>query len=839
MPTANAGLDVRALFQAFSAEVGRGSPWRLHLDLAEFEAGRAILELPREHQVAVVRQSLAWQVERINGASVLSSYELEAILNALLRRKLPFTADDLEELVRTLSGIRRAGWWTTAGQAGILRAVEEHAATQGLTEPLRDVLRQLAVSLRAQQDYAAGRKLLQRVEALLEPPTDPAAGFRLTTDEAWTDRLRRALEEVDAARRSSWNALLSHCATANASKPTAKWLRLAQPLVESVGSPEFAAIVGAVLAEVGKPGGPRRINLGGFGFTDEPTLILDTHVDLLRGLVWCTSLAPDDELLGRVGDAALASFHKVPNIGPRAPKIGNACLHALASVSTTAAVAQLGRVKARAKHASVRNQLGKALGTAAEKSGLSADELEEVAVPTCGLTGVGEHQQQLGDVTAQVRVADGKAVVRWRRADGKVQTTVPAAVKAGFPEEVRALKQLEKEVARLLPAQRDRLERLFLEERSWALADFRARFLDHPLVGTLARRLIWRFREGDRQADGIWHEGRLVDARGQELAGLGAGTRVAPWHPLHAAGEEVEAWRDWLEAHEVRQPFKQAHREVYRLTDAERQTGVYSNRFAAHLLRQHQFSALCLARGWRYRLQGEWDSANTPTLTLPRWDLRAEFWVPPVWEGGPLLERADLSHMAVYLYVSTDQVRFYRGASAVPLPLDEVPPLVFSEVLRDVDLFVGVASVGNDPTWADGGLTGQYRDYWARYSFGELLPSAQTRKQVLERIVPRLRNADRCSFEGRFLVVRGDLRTYKIHLGSGNILMSPDDCYLCIVPVRGAAVGRDGKVYLPFEGDEVLSVILSKAFLLAEDTKITDPTIRNQIVPRERVLAGH
>jgi hypothetical protein len=38
-------------------------------------------------------------------------------------------------------------------------------------------------------------------------------------------------------------------------------------------------------------------------------------------------------------------------------------------------------------------------------------------------------------------------------------------------------------------------------------------------------------------------------------------------------------------------------------------------------------------------------------------------------------------------------------------------------------------------------------------------------------------------------------------------------------------------VFLPFEGDATLSIILSKAFLLAQDTKITDPTILRQIKP--------
>ena len=78
----------------------------------------------------------------------------------------------------------------------------------------------------------------------------------------------------------------------------------------------------------------------------------------------------------------------------------------------------------------------------------------------------------------------------------------------------------------------------------------------------------------------------------------------------------------------------------------------------------------------------------------------------------------------------------------------------------------------------------------------------------------------------RWLVVRGDLRTYRIHLGSGNILMEPADTYLCIVPSRG---GASDKLFLPFDDDPTLSVILSKAFLLARDTKITDRSIVLQI----------
>jgi hypothetical protein len=58
--------------------------------------------------------------------------------------------------------------------------------------------------------------------------------------------------------------------------------------------------------------------------------------------------------------------------------------------------------------------------------------------------------------------------------------------------------------------------------------------------------------------------------------------------------------------------------------------------------------------------------------------------------------------------------------------------------------------------------------------------------------------------------------------------MEPNNQYLCIVPAPDSRMEK--KIWLPFEGgDKVLMVILSKAFLLAEDEKITDQSILYQI----------
>jgi len=111
---------------------------------------------------------------------------------------------------------------------------------------------------------------------------------------------------------------------------------------------------------------------------------------------------------------------------------------------------------------------------------------------------------------------------------------------------------------------------------------------------------------------------------------------------------------------------------------------------------------------------------------------------------------------------------------------------------------------------------------------GEL---GRVRREVLAELIPKLKIADRLELGDRYLRVRGDLRTYRIHLRSANILMEPTDQYLCIVPAPSAE-RPTSKVFLPFEDDRRLNVILSKAFLLANDTKIGDPAITQQITAR-------
>lgn len=435
------------------------------------------------------------------------------------------------------------------------------------------------------------------------------------------------------------------------------------------------------------------------------------------------------------------------------------------------------------------------------------------------------------DYQLGISIEDSKVKQQWYKPDGSQMKSVPSVVKNSekLTKKLKEARKEVKEIQKVYSAQKQRIDNQFILDRTWDAESFEKYYLNHGLVSSIARKLIWVIRKDKHEAAALYVDGVWQDAEGTSIDWLKeglVGCEIKLWHPVFATEAEIIAWRNRMMALELKQPIKQAFREIYLLTDAEINTKSYSNRMAAHIIKQHQFNALAGLRGWKYSLMGAYDDGRydeTASKPLPTYGLTAEYWIDEL--------NADdaFNDAGIWLYISTDQVKF-TDAEGNPVDLVDVPKVVFSEIMRDVDLFVGVCSVGNDPEWQDNnGERQEYRDYWQAYSFGDLTEVAKTRKSILENLLPRLKKIrDVAHIEGKFLIVKGKIRTYKIHIGSGNILMEPNDQYLCIVPARNSDKATD-KLFIPFEGDKGLSIVLSKAFLLAEDTKIIDTTITSQI----------
>jgi hypothetical protein len=650
----------------------------------------------------------------------------------------------------------------------------------------------------------------------------------------WLGPLKAHMHAVQM-ESEAWEVLLRHVASGDGgAKPGKTFAKTAAEKLADIGASAFRErVMGWLEAHPLDPALP------------------DPDADALKQLIWMVGTTGPDAA-APLGRFAQRCFVKVPQIGARSVKLGNAALAALGMVEPpSAGAAELDRLRQRVKYPSAQKQIEAALQAAAKRAGLTAEDLAEMAVPDFDLQPDGTARAREAEGAVVLRLAAGSLVsLEWQDGAGKTVSAAPAALKKARPALVKEWTERKRALDEMLSGQISRIEGFFERDRAWEAAVWIQRYARHGLLGPLSRRLIWHVTRADGStASMLPIEGRLVDAAGGDVV-VGAGDRVRLWHPIDASVDEVLAWRASILARGLVQPFKQAHREIYRLTDAERETGTYSNRFGGHILRQHQMLALAKSRFWTGTLQGSFDGANDPTKTYAEHGLSVSFEAEGI-DG----HEGDLSPHGICLRVATGAVRFRKAAPAQsravmmasvieraraarageavahllparPVRLEDVPTRLFSEAMRDVDLFVGVASLGADPAWEDGGPNGRFADYWRGYADADLMESGKARHAVLSAILPRLNIASVCTLEPRHLVVRGRLKTYRIHIGSGSIFFLPEGQYLCIVPARGAP---QAEVALPFEGDGMLSAILSKAVLLARDDLIKDRTILTQL----------
>jgi hypothetical protein len=746
----------------------------------------------------------------------------EAYLQHLFRAKLLMSEEEVIGLVQLfLQKSRYSDANVLNWPIGLmLNQVEKQYSGMVLGKELKKVLQSLKYRLGSFKAYYQEKerlKMIGKLDALLQ-----TSGISLSTvipthflgSDDFAKYANDKIEDLNPQHRNYWYPLIAHAQKASGGKPTQKYLIIAQPLLEQLGIDSFKSMVEdwfLFLIDLKNRGMFYNVCVDG------------VTIDEIKGFLWMSSLIADKSTLKLITRLAERAYRSMPGMGPVAVAIGNACFFTLYKSPGLYGVGQLSRLKFRIKSNAGRKLIEKYLEEAAAEKGIPKYEIEDLAVADYGLQN-GQKELQFGDYNVVLRITGiGKTETQWYKPDGSLQKSIPASVKTQFPAELKDLRNEAKEIEQTLITQKDRLDRMLRVNRQIKWGYFHTMLFSHGLLSYLYEPIIWRFEKEGTIQTGIYRDGQWKNEKEATFVSDETCT-VSLWHPVGESITTIQAWRNFLHTQQIQQPFKQAFREVYLLTEAEVNTRVYSNRMAAHVLKQHQFNSLAKGRGWKYALIGCYDDGRdneAASLDLPEYGLRAEFWVNEI--------NADHAYndAGIWNYVATDQVRFVKKDNQ-PCNLVEVPPIIFSEVMRDVDLFVGVASVGNDPTWRDSGGVPAYRDYWQTYSFGDLSELAKTRKEILTQLVPRLKINKVAEIKDRFLVVKGKLRTYKIHIGSTNILMEPNDQYLCIVPDRSKPA-LSSNVFLPFEGDTGLSIILSKAFMLAEDDKIEDGTIVSQI----------
>ena len=266
-------------------------------------------------------------------------------------------------------------------------------------------------------------------------------------------------------------------------------------------------------------------------------------------------------------------------------------------------------------------------------------------------------------------------------------------------------------------------------------------------------------------------------------------------HPVdfNAAGLWAK-WQSHLFAEKLVQPFKQVFRELYvPLPEESKQSE--SRRYSGYQIQVKQAAAALRSRGWTASYEDGLQKVFLAQGICVSLYARAD-WFSPSDVEAPAIE-----------YVQFSRTRYVPDASH--LHISDLDPVLYSEVMRDIDMAVSIAFVGGvDPE------TGQ---------------STKELRAAIVRCTAELMKFANVSISGNHVHIKGMLANYTVHLGSG-LVRQEGGTVIPIVPVHSQHRGR---IYLPFMDEDPKTVeIISKVVLLAEDRKLKDPTILQWIRPQ-------
>ena len=560
--------------------------------LSQSEEGRRLLELPPADKARVALAAYARWSHETGWKS-----PLERVITELFRSKLDL---DLEQALDLVASSRRLGEGIYRHEriASVVGTLKRYVETQGLAPVLKTAIVDVRDTLcnRHADSHLAGRKIVKSLNEILalEKANADGPAFEPMAD-VWAPRLKEKLAALPTGERGQLMQLLHLAAKGGGNaKPSKSWLKQADLALESV-QPE---IMGALLLDL-------------VALYDSDRRHARTRADLylslenqnaLRGLLWLAAMA-SPKATGRRLEELARTYLTWVGTDYNSLVLGNAAIHAFSLMHGNEGVAGLMRLRRQLKRPGEAKAIERALAALAADSGTTADDLEELGLPDFGFDADGKRTLEIGPKVVGLSITPlSKLVSAWR--DGEPDQGADAELKA-----------LSAEVADTLEAVRLRLERLYLTDRTLPLSLWRERYLQHPLVSAFAQQLIWSFESAGESHTAIPSHSELLDVTGTPLALEDDSVRVKLWHPMHAEPREVLAWRRRLIDLNRTQPFKQAHREIYVLTDAERETALYSNRFAGQILAQKIFRALTRARGWKAPLQGKWDSGSQDPIS--------------------------------------------------------------------------------------------------------------------------------------------------------------------------------------------------------------------------------
>ncbi len=366
-------------------------------------------------------------------------------------------------------------------------------------------------------------------------------------------------------------------------------------------------------------------------------------------------------------------------------------LDVLGQIGTDVALMMLNGIAQKLKFKGLQERAREKMGEIAAARGITAEQLADRLVPDLDLEDDGSKTLDFGPRSFRVGFDEALApfvmdAAGTRLKDLPKPNSKDDAVLA--PEASEIWKAMKKDARAVASIQLTRLELAMGNARRWSPEEFRAFFVEHPLLSHVVKRLVWATYDEADAATATFRvaEDRSYADRHDDAFALPDGARVGIAHRLHLTDDDEQAWRKVFADYELIAPFAQLGREVFRLTPTETAATSLA-RFAGQKVETRKLLGL-LSRGW---------------FKGPAQDAGCIFNLYKPLEGGlsaalamdPGINAGGMEYVEAEQVLDTIDVAVSRREWSEIRPdarvLGALPAVVVSEVIRDV------ASLGATP----------------------------------------------------------------------------------------------------------------------------------------------
>ena len=454
---------------------------------------------------------------------------LRRVVSDLLRAKLPLADADAVALAEAAArdGFTYASY--SPNQA-VLGALERHVAARGLSAELRRALERLLAEMTTQgaDDNVQGRKLRSGVEALLahQEHAAPATPSRCSSRRAmpgappsWrSSRHCRPMCRGRSARCWRWRAQGGKNA-----KPAKGWLKSAAQALERPDRAQLGEHL-LDLIECHEPG----------------TNIALENQETMRALLWLAAMAAPEAAARRLEAFAQKCLtFSAAHFAYLSLVLGNASIHAFALMPGTAGVgephAPAPPAQAPGRDQDRRQGAGRARAGARHERGRARGD-RPAGLRLC----IRRPPRDRGR-PGHRRARRSPTRTRWRRPGAppteRRSRARPPRSRRAMPMRSRSSRRAPRRSARRSRRNARGSSGSISTSASGRSTQWRARYLDEPLVARMARRLIWSFKLGERWVAGLPEADGVFDEGGTPLDLDGADVRVRLWHPMQSDGE--------------------------------------------------------------------------------------------------------------------------------------------------------------------------------------------------------------------------------------------------------------------------------------------------------------